>query len=354
MEHSLVEDLKYQCNICYDVLKDACLTECCGQHYCDACLTKWDNRQYGHKTCPQCRKENFRYIKNKSLMRDINSPCSHYTNHAQSMPHPESDQCSISDVSQKYSCRICKIEPLKEPCLTECCGQHFCRSCLTDWLQTRPQKICPCCRQENFAHILNKSLKREIEELYIMCTHHRDGCEWVGHPEYLNGHLTSGGGCEYVEVECNFKLCHQTFQRKYLEKHMKICRYRHEKCEFCGLVVTHSAIHLHHDECPEYILSCPNHCDPKKMTRRELKIHYETCPLEPLKCQFKDAGCTDKIVRKDMKSHMEDNTQQHMLLLQQQNRKLRAQNWELRKRNRNLLNWNGELNNALENLQYLQ
>jgi hypothetical protein len=90
-----------------------------------------------------------------------------------------------------------------------------------------------------------------------------------------------------------------------------------------------------------------------KMKRSELKTHYETCPLQPLDCQFKDSGCTDKIARRDMESHTEKNAQKHMLLLQQQNRKLRSQNRELRKTNHRLRKWNGELNNALERLGYI-
>ena len=242
---------------------------------------------------------------------------------------------------------------MREPCLTECCGQHFCRSCLVDWLQTQPQKICPYCRQENIVHIQNKSLKREIEDLFIKCVHHRDGCGWVGRTEYLNEHLSPAGSCDYVNIECPFKHCYWECKRKNLEQHKKTCQHRRQNCTHCGLEVPHSAIYLHYDECPEVILCCTNHCSPMKMKRSELKTHYETCPLQPLDCQFKDAGCTDKIARRDMESHTEKNAQKHMLLLQQQNRKLRSQNRELRKTNHRLRKWNGELNNALERLGYI-
>ena len=42
--------------------------------------------------------------------------------------------------------------------------------------------------------------------------------------------------------------------------------------------------------------------------------HHSSCPLEPLDCPFKDAGCTEKITRKDMEDHMTANQQKHMLL----------------------------------------
>lgn len=329
---------KYQCNICLDVLRSARLTECCGQHYCSSCLLKWRNN-----TCPQCRQEGFRHIGNKSLMREINTLTG----------NRPSAQYVAFDLSQKYVCGICNTEPLKDPCLTECCGQNFCHSCLTGWLQR--QYLCPFCHnQENFTHILNKPLRREIDELFVGCIHHQEGCMWIGRAEHLNKHLTSNDGCEYAEVECPFTFCYRVFKRRDLEHHKRTCQYRRVTCTFCGLVLAHNAIDLHHNECPDYVLSCPNHCNQRKMTRRELNMHHEVCPLEPIDCQFRDAGCSERMLRKDMEDHMEKNAHKHMLMLQQQNRILKSKNWELHRTNRKLRAWNGELNIALEKLNYFQ
>ena len=287
-------------------------------------------------------------------MREIHSHSgSNYTTSA--APPADSGQCIIFNASQKYSCVKCKVEPLRDPCLMECCGQHICHSCLTHWLWMQPRKVCPHCNKVNFTHILNRSLKREINETFIRCIHQMDGCQWMGRPEYLELHLnTSSGDCDYVEVYCPFKFCHRSFKRKSLEQHKRVCQHRREKCIHCGLEVSHSAINLHHDECPEYLLPCPNHCNPTERKRRDLKIHYLNCPLEPLDCPIRDAGCIARVARRDMESHIETNTQQHMMLLQQQNQSLQAQNWELWKTNRRLRKWNGELNTALERLGYLQ
>ena len=99
------------------------------------------------------------------------------------------------------------------------------------------------------------------------------------------------------------------------------------------------------------LLSYPNRCSQREMKRQDLLIHYQTCPLEPLDCQFKDAGCSDRIPREEMESHVEKKAQHHMMLLQRQNRALRAQNVELRRRNRSLHKWNGELNGTLAFVQ---
>jgi hypothetical protein len=263
---------KYQCSICLDVLRDAHLTECCGQHYCNACLVQWDEnsrQRLGRKTCPQCRTENFNHIRNESLMREIHSQ------NARVNPS-KSATLDTYDASHKYSCAKCKIEPLIDPCLTECCGQHICQPCLTGWLQAqRPRKVCPHCRQENFAHILNKSLRREIDEAYIRCIHLEDGCLWRGRRECLSEHLspTSPDSCDYAELTCPFKICHKTIRHADYERHLKLCKYRRERCAYCWLDVSHNAMTLHHDECPEVLVLCPNHCSNTEIRRKDLKEH---------------------------------------------------------------------------------
>ena len=54
---------RYQCSVCMKLLRDARLTECCGQHFCDTCF------QEKNKTCPHCRAKS---TLNKEKIRDIN------------------------------------------------------------------------------------------------------------------------------------------------------------------------------------------------------------------------------------------------------------------------------------------
>ena len=346
-------DSKYQCSICLDVLRDPHLTECCGQHYCSACLIQWErnNKQLRGKTCPQCRTQNFRHIKNQSLMREINSREA-FPDHINSTTLPAT--ATAYNIHQKYCCVQCKVEPLIQPCLTECCGQHFCESCLTNSLQAQQQKkFCPHCRQENFVYILNKSLRREIEESYIRCIHFKDGCLWRGHREFLQEHLTTSSpdSCEYVERTCPFKFCRKTIKHTDFDRHLKLCKYRREKCAYCGLDVSHSAVNLHHDECPEILIQCPHHCDQHQMKRKDLKEHLKICPLEVIECQYKDAGCVERVARKDMDLHILTNMEKHMVLLQEQNRKLQDIVRKVNKRNKDLQKWNRELTIKLLGMQ---
>ena len=221
----------------------------------------------------------------------------------------------VDNVLKKYNCSIC-TKVLHDAHLTVCCGQHFCASCLTHWLGTQQRrKTCPHCRQEDFQHMANKAMIREVNELKICCTNHREGCGWVGELGGLKSHLDSDKKCGYVEVTCTNKGCEERVSRKDLQTHLQeTCSYRPVKCQHCGHKDTYKAItNQHYSKCPQYPLACPNRCGMTDIRRRDMPDHHSSCPLEPLDCPFKDAGCTEKIARKNMQDHMTANQQKHIL-----------------------------------------
>ena len=220
----------------------------------------------------------------------------------------------VDSLSSRYLCPIC-AKVLRDAHLTVCCGQHFCASCLTHWLGTQQRrKTCPHCRKTNFQHVPNKEKIREVNELKIRCTNHREGCRWVGELGGLKRHLESHKGCSYVEVACTNKGCRERVRRKDLQNHLQEqCHYRCCVCEHCGHRDTYKAMASHYIECPEYPLACPNRCGVTGIRRRAMPDHHSSCPLEPLDCPFKDAGCTEKVARKDMEDHMTANQQKHIL-----------------------------------------
>ena len=224
----------------------------------------------------------------------------------------------VGTIPSKYTCSIC-TKVLRDAHLTACCGQHFCASCLIHWLGTQQRrKTCPHCRQDNFQHIINKAIIREVKELKVRCTNHREGCGWVGELGGLKNHLDSDKGCGYVEVRCINEECGERVSRKDLQTHLQEkCYYRPYECEHCGHKDTYRDITRyrgHYSECPEHPLACPNRCGVTGIRRRAMPDHHSSCPLEPLNCPFKDAGCKRKIARKDMEDHMTANQQNHMLL----------------------------------------
>ena len=259
------------------------------------------------------------------------------------------------------------MKVLRDARLTECCGQHYCDSCLTQWLQK--QKTCPHCRKEDFQSILNKEKIREINELRIRgirCTNCEKGCEWVGEQGALKGHLVSDKGCGYEIVRCtNYAFtssgftstkqrCEVVMERRALTAHMQNkCKYRLYKCEYCDYTDTFDAIAgsgevtmkqrrtlallfgrkgIHYAECDHYPLPCPNECGQKNIKRKDMKKTHGICPLEPLNCPFKDAGCTDKICRRDMENHIESSTQKHLLMVFKSYQEVMKLNQELKAR----------------------
>ena len=110
------------------------------------------------------------------------------------------DHDFVDTIAIKYHCNIC-MKVLRDARLTECCGQHYCDSCLKKWLERNNR--CPHCHKECFPSILNKAMIREINEFKVHCTNKNKGCKWVGELESLKHHLESDNGCDYVMVKCS-------------------------------------------------------------------------------------------------------------------------------------------------------
>ena len=84
-------------------------------------------------------------------------------------------------------CLICNLI-LRDPYLTSCCGTHFCHTC-SERLQAE-HKYCPTCRKDNLELYPNKSLRRSLNQLHVLCTHSKDGCKWRGELGELEQHLS--------------------------------------------------------------------------------------------------------------------------------------------------------------------
>ena len=124
------------------------------------------------------------------------------------------------------------------------------------------------------------------------------------------------------------------------------CLYRDYTCQYCGSVDTYDAIagtasimkrqpfgriygpkyiaSNHYATCDHFPLECPNKCGERKIKRKDMEFHLEVCPLQPLDCPYKDAGCTHITPRKDMESHIENSTQEHLLIVFQSLQELKA------------------------------
>ena len=166
--------------------------------------------------------------------------------------------------------------------------------------------------------MLDKSVKRRVDQLKVHCTNHKAGCKWVGELSTVQTHLDSDSGCGYVEVSCtNGCTISEDMQRKDLAKHLEQeCPKRWYQCKHCGKRDTyHTITKTHYNECPNYPLDCPNRCGTRKIKPAEMEQHRSNCPLEPVECPFKEAGCQVKVVRQEFENHMANSQQQHLLTL---------------------------------------
>ena len=162
----------------------------------------------------------------------------------------------------KTACPIC-LNILRDPYEVNCCGKNFCHACFKKVQATG--KSCPACNKEFSAHP-NLGLRQSLIQLPVRCSHHKDGCEWIGELGELDKHLNLNpepdkrlGGCKYAQIPCVH--CANLFER-----------------------------HL-----------IPN--------------HESECPQQPVKCDFHFAGCNVRLQCGDMPAHLAECAAEHLSLV---------------------------------------
>ena len=295
----------YICSICSKVLTDPQLTDCCGQHFCLACLQQWF-KKHGKKQCPHCRSVQFTYIVYLPLKRKIdalNVYCVNKANGCQivtslSKLGTHRRECKYARVNcvQRCGCMVLRKD-MQDHCETVCLKRVItCSYCskagpYDEITHEKHKNVCPdypvgCprkCDIENSAQIKQKELK----------VHKRI--------------------CPFELVPC--PLCNLQYQRNEILFHKEsLCPKRQVKCQHCQISGPDDQINgIHRMECGDYPVGCPRGCKyGEKLKQKELKQHAMECELEPVKCAFFDAGCRVTIPRKDLKEHMDSSTQIHL------------------------------------------
>ena len=236
-----------------------------------------------------------------------------------------SDYDFIEQPPVEFFCPV-KFVLLREPYLTECCGNHFSSEAYLE-IQGQP---CPMCREEKYSAMKDKYFRRKVLSLKVRCPHKAEGCEWEGELGSLEYHLSANsceGECGYVDVDCPYT-CGKHLQRRNLEEHKsQHCPLRPFTCQYCNHEGTHQEVTKEHwPVCKKYPLPCPNECGEEEMERQHLKGHLEqTCPLEVIQCEFNYAGCGAQLQRRLMSTHIKEDTEAHLFMLAQEAPKLKDQ-----------------------------
>ena len=206
---------------------------------------------------------------------------------------------------------------LLEPFQTLCCGKHLSEEAVQQ-LQRDQKPACPHCNK-SLKVVFDLYFKHQVERLKVRCPNKGTGCSWRGELGCLDRHLNKSslrGECQHVAVACP-NLCGQRVQRRNLEGHKaNDCPMRKFTCTYCAHEGTHQEIIKDHwPVCERYPLECPNNCGKRRIERQHLPNHFEVCPLQLIQCKFDYAGCTDKVQRQEMQSHVDSSVKAHLQMV---------------------------------------
>lgn len=220
----------------------------------------------------------------------------------------------VEEPPQDYTCQVC-FNILQEPHVTDCCGQHFCKSCLEACVNEYTRlRSCPHCRETKFKHLIYKPFQRKINALMVYCQNHSKGCSETMKLAELDKHLSisNDSGCSYTMLlcpnDCGDRVC-----RKDIETHCKrFCKQRKVTCKYCRKDTVHYLLEEHLAVCDHYPVTCSRNCTQDTMLRCDLDSHEKFCPKKLVKCPFHDAGCEEVVIREKLAAHLEANTGEHL------------------------------------------
>ena len=98
-----------------------------------------------------------------------------------------------------------------------------------------------------------------------------------------------------------------------VDQYAAACPKRPWQCQYCEFASTNDLQKEHVEQCTKYPIPCPNKCEVGTVPRCDVEKHRTECALEPVACEFTDIGCSVKVARRDLKIHMEESQQQHLL-----------------------------------------
>ena len=222
-------------------------------------------------------------------------------------------------------CPIC-LQILREPYIVDCCGYSFCAACIER--VGKDGKPCPHCNQPGYTTLVNKGLKRALNEFHVYCPHRLSGCEWEGELGKLDEHLNSDPlperqleGCPFAVIVIECLHCKEGIRRDKIASHqLERCPQRPYTCEYCTEYKStfEDVAHNHWPECKCFLLPCPNECTPSGsgLQRQCLDQHVkEECPLTVVQCELHHAGYEVTLPHEDMAEHMNEDLIAHISLL---------------------------------------
>ena len=218
----------------------------------------------------------------------------------------------IDSVFDDLYCKKCTLVA-RRLSISTCCGESFCHACL---VITREQgKPCPECGEKDCNIIERPKNQKRINCLQVYCSMKERGCDWSGTLEQLDTHLDPDqDNCHYVNTKCPLN-CHMTIPKNKVEQHVaQHCAKRPYVCQHCNFKATYEeVVDTHLPECKYVPLQCPNLCGVT-FERDFIEDHMKMCRLQEVGCEFSGVGCDGRFIREDQEEHTRQNSQKHLTL----------------------------------------
>ena len=152
--------------------------------------------------------------------------------------------------------------------------------------------------------------EQEIKSLKVMCSNSENGCGWAGELRTLDDHLTT---CAYALLRCTNECMENGSEvkifRHELEQHLRKCPNRQYQCPHCKVTGRYCDITTTHlNTCPKLDVPCPNIGCKLSVVRCKLTYHRSNCPFEEVPCKYAGIGCKEKLPRKDLEHHENDDS----------------------------------------------
>ena len=222
-------------------------------------------------------------------------------------------QCEFLDsVSDDLYCKKCTLVARKLS-ISTCCGESFCHACLAD--TQKEGKPCPECGEKDYNIVGHIKNQRRINCLQVHCSMKERGCDWSGTLEQLDTHLDPDkDNCQYVDTKCPLN-CHMTIPKNKVEQHVaQHCAKRPYVCQHCNFkAIYEEVVDKHLPECKYVPLQCPNLCGVT-FERDFMEDHMKMCRLQEVGCEFSCVGCDGRFRREDQEEHTRQNSQTHLTL----------------------------------------
>ena len=257
----------------------------------------------------------FIYGKSHGSMNMIIFGCGSFesTRKMAALDQPLGYQCEFIDpVPDDFYCKNCNLVA-RQSTIASCCGETYCHACIAD---TREQgKPCPACGEKDFTLTKQVKYQKRIKGLKVYCSMKERGCGWSGTLEQLDTHLDPDqDNCQYVDTKCPLD-CQQAIPKNKVEQHVgQHCAKRPYVCQHCNFKATYEeVVDKHLPECKYVPLQCPNLCGVT-FERDFMEDHMKMCRLEDVECEFSGVGCEYRFRREDQEDHTRQNNQKHLNL----------------------------------------